>query len=841
MKKIKKTKTPKKSKAAPKKKKDLTKLVKVKVRIKTGKKAGQFMVVWKKPTDVKPEDVVEKKAEEKKPEPAAQPEQKTKYEPKKTLDLRAYDLEASEPVISDIKQDKSLMSPFYYQAPFVQDGKRLWKLYPNAGAYHRDFPNGPQEGHLLVNQAHPDHLEVNPKAIFAKVGKKRFKTAEEFLKYVKVPSPAELKLMFRGKADSEKKGFRGIIEPDFHHIEWQPGSKVFNANQRFWMGVQNAYTNYREPMQMKYDRERFARAGVPWTEKDYHIRKQIVDQHGLGLTGAEQQAKASGAKKRKERLFSNPKANNPIKNIAELERRTKAVSIKKGTEVKFILNGKVMVGKVLHAAGYSAAGELLQNKANTHFKIEYNTAQDTANKGGVKKEIVLTRDKIEIASNKNRNKKPKEEVRVQQEIRRKESDERLIDSAKRRLGARSDAEFQKKILDLLAGEHGIESGKNPINQFLERKIEGIVGSWGASGSLKTMRGPDGKLYVSDMTHADLLHSARVGVYHAVLDYDPSKGKLIQFIGSDKTEHYVKEALKNALAMERGRTDNMDQSGRTLIMHLKRSEELFHGINGRKPTSQELIETFRHSYPDLDAQNTKRQSYDLEDLVRHMKRTKVANYTTDEGGNEIDMLEQVHSPFKSPESVAIEKVQMGEFRKNLYHTLKDSYEKSGHKNPEKQALLAAHAMQLRYRVDESTTGQGTFGEESPYYKEATPDRARAYEKQYKGKTSAGAVHIEGTKYDGMRTFTDVGRILGKTPKEIERVIEDATSRVRNQFVAGHEPAVALKNQFFGKSYEKLSDQIHSYMLKSLFPEKRDIYAEKQWSKAHQLARAIFLAA
>ena len=225
----------------------------------------------------------------------------------------------------------------------------------------------------------------------------------------------------------------------------------------------------------------------------------------------------------------------------------------------------------------------------------------------------------------------------------------------------------------------------------------------------------------------------------------------------------------------------------------------------------------------------------------MKRTKVANYTTDEGGNEIDMLEQVHSPFKSPESVAIEKVQMGEFRKNLYHTLKDSYEKSGHKNPEKQALLASHAMQLRYRVDESTTGQGTFGEESPYYKEATPDRAKAYEKQYKGKTSAGAVHIHGTKHDGMRTFTEVGRNLGKTPKEIERVIEDATSRVRNQFVAGHEPAVALKNQFFGKSYEKLSDEIHSYMLKSLFPEKRDIYAEKQWSKAHQLARAIFLAA
>ena len=833
---MKKNKTPKKSKAAPKKKKDLTKLVKVKVRIKTGKKAGQFVIRWKKRADIKPEDVVEKKDEEKKEEARPEPEQKKKFEPKKTLDLRAYDLESSEPVISDLRQDKSLMSPFYYQVPFVQDGKRLWKLYPNAGAYHRDFPNGPQEGHLLVNQAHPDHLEVNPKAIFAKVGKKKFKTAEEFLKYVNVPTPAELKLMFRGKDDSEKKGFKGIIEPDFHHIEWQPGSKVFNANQRFWMGVQNAYTNYREPMQMKYDRERFARAGVPWTEKDYQIRKQIVDQHGLGLTGAEQQAKASGAKKRKERLFSNPKANNPIKNIAELERIQTTGDIKKGTSVKFILNGKVMTGKVVHAGAFNADGVALKNKAATHFKVAYNTAQNTANKGGVMREVILTRDKLERTDTKAYKRKPKKEVAEAQEQRKKESEERTLENAKARLGARTDVEFQKRVLDIMGGEHGLESAQNPINKFLERKIEDIVGAWGASGTLQTMRGPDGKLYVSDMTHADLLHAARVGVYNAVLNYDPKKGKLIQFIGSDTTKHFIKEALKDALAIERGRTDTLSQEGRTLIAHLKESEQMFIGINERKPTTQELIETFQHSYPELHKKNAERRAYTLEDLVTHMRRSKAANYMSDENGGEIDLLDQVHSPFKTPEEVAIEKVQMGEFRKNLYRTLKDSYEKSGHKNPEKQALLASHAMQLHHRVDESTTGYGTFGEESPYSKEATPAQAAAYEKQYAGKATTS-----GAKLEGKRSMAQVGQILGKKPEAIQNLIADATSRVRNQFEAGHQAAVDLKRQFFGKSYQQTSDEIKSYMLKSLFPEKRDIYAEKQWSKAHEMARAIFLAA
>lgn len=844
---MKKIKAPKKSKSTPKKKKDLSKLVKVKVRIKKGKRAGQFMVVYKKRSDVKPDDIVEKKEAQSQPEKPEKEEraEKTRFEPKKTLDLQAYDYESSEPVISDFKQDKSLMSPFYYQVPFVQDGQRKWKLYPNAGAYHRDFPNGPQEGHLLVNQAHPDHLEVNPNAVFATVGKKKFKTAEEFLKHVRVPSPAELKAMFRGRADSDKKGFKGTITPDFHHIEWQPGSKIFNANQRFWMGVQDEYTKYREPMQMKYDRERFARAGVPWTENDYRIRKEIVEQSGLGLTGAEQQAKASGAKKRKERLFSNPKANSPIKNMAELERIKDQSSIKNNTPVDFILNGKVYTGKVIHSAAFNAEGQQLKNKKSTHFKVEYNVNQHTQKKGGALKEITLTREQLQRHGTKPVRRKPKGQVAEEREKRQKDAEIGLLESAKKRLGATSDPDFQKKVLDILAGEHGLGSPQNPINRFLEMKVEKIVGNWAARGTVSAMRGPDGRLYISDMSHSDLVHAARVGVFDAITKYDPKKGKLIQFIGSNSTEYFVKLALKDALAMERGTIHKMDAEGRRYIAKLKETQEELHKLLERKPTYKEIEESFTHYFPQDAQRLAERNSYTIPKLIDLLHTSRVSPYIVasgDDMAGEIDLIEQAHSPFKSPEAVAIEKVQMGEFRKNLYHTLKDSYEKSGHKNPEKQALLASHAMQLRHRVDESTTGYGTFGEESPYYKEATPKTAKMYEDKYRNKTSyAGAVHIDGVPHQSMRTHKEVAAVLGKTPKQIEQVIDDATNRVRTQFDAGHQSAVDLKKQFFGKSYRQLSDEIHSYMLKSLFPEKRDIYAEKQWKQAHQMAVAIFLAA
>lgn len=816
----------KRKKAPPKKKKDLSKLVKVKVVIKRGKRAGKTQVVWRKKPGV-----------ETKPEPKEEKPEGKKEEQRKTRPLHEFDYKSTEPTISAEKQEKSLLSPYYYQVPFMSAGKRMWKLYPNAAAYRKDFPGGPQAGHLLVNQAHPDHLEIDPKAEFATVGGKKYMTAAEFLADHPVPSPTELKKMFRGVKDDAKKRFSGDVVPNFHHIEWQPGSKVFNANQRFFLGVQRDYEAYRKPMQEKYDRERYARAGVPWTKEDYETRNKIVSGEWNKGTGAEQQSKSSGAKKRKERLFSNPSANQPLKNAAELARLEESGNIKKGTSVKFILGGKVFTGKVIHAGSYNSKGESLKNKAATHFKVRYNTAGDTANKGGKNKEIILTKDRLE-RTGKAYVRKPKKEVAAAMAERRKEAENTTLESAKQRLGAKSDAEFQKRVLELMAGEHGLDSHSNPINKFLERKVEEIVGDWGSHGTLQTMRGSDGRLYVADLSHRDLMDAARVGVFDAVMNYDPKKGSLIQFIGSDSTKHFIKEALKESLAIERGRIDTLSQEGRTILAKMKFLDERFRMLNdGRKPTNLELIEDYRHQYPD-DYQNVqRRKSYDLHKIIETMRRSKVSNIVRAPGAGgeegEIDLIEQAHSPFKTPEQAALEKVHMSDFRTNLYHTLHASYTASGHKNPEKQARKAALAMQLRHRVDESTTGMGTFGEESPYHA-TTPDQARAYEKQYEGRATTG-------KDPHLRPLEDVGKLLGISSERAAALIDDAQQRVRDQYTSGNEHATKLFKQFFQKSFEQKLLEMQGYMLKSLFPETRDIPAEHDLQKAYHLMRATFFQA
>lgn len=783
-----------------KKKKDLTKLVKVKVIIKKGKRAGKATVVYRK-------------------RPEAEEEEK-----RKTRKLEDFDYEATEPVIADEKQDKSLLSPYYYQVPFRDtDGKKKWKLYLNAGSFYRDFPQGPQEGHLLVNQAHPDHLEVNPKAVFAIVGKKKFKTAAEFMAAHPIPSPQELKLQFRGRSDDQKRGFPGSLKPDFHHIDWQPGSKVFNANQRFWLGVQKDYEAYRKPMQKKYDRERFARAGIPWSDSDYETRLKIAEK--------------LKSKKGKDRMFANPKANQPLKNMAELERLEKKGQIRKGTSVKFIAGGKVVTGKVVHTGAYNAQGKPLKNKAATHFKVRYNTADGTANKGGKTKEIVLPKSDIELVGD-SYQRKPKADVAADRAVRRKEAENRALENAKARLGAKTDTEFQKRIIELMSGEHGLESHQNPINKFLERKVEQIVGDWGANGTLQTMRGADGKLYVADLSHKDLMDAARVGVFDAVMNYDPKKGSLIQFIGSDSTKHFIKEALKESLAIERGRIDTLSQEGRTAIAKLKFIDERFKMLNeGRNPTNLELIEDFKHQFPEDHKNLERRKSYTIQKLIDTMRRSKVSSVVRSHGTGgeegEVDLIEQAHSPFKTPENVAIEKVQMQEMRSNMHNTLRDSYAASGHKDPETQARLATQALHLRHRVDESTTGMGTFGEESPYH-DATPEQARAYEKRYRGKSTTG-------RWQHLRQLNEVGKMIGTSGGRVAALIDDARQRIRDQYTSGNPHATKLFNQFFQKSFEQKKNEMHSYMLKSLFPEKRDIYAEQVLSKAHEMMRATFFKA
>lgn len=818
-----KAKTVAKKKSAPKKpsklkgkKQDRTHLVPKKVQIKTGKYAGTYRTVYVKPSQV--EDKREEKEEKEEEETRKTKKTKQRGESLKTRKLEDFDLDSDKPLISPHKMPKDLMSPYYMQVPFRdENGERKWKLYPNAGAYHKDFPNGPEKGHLLVNQAHPDHLMVKRNATFAIVGKQKFKTAAQFLSKYPVPSPQELKRMYAGKEPF--KGFSGDLQPDFSHIEWHPGSKVFNAHQKMWLGVHDAYRKHREPLLEKYDRERYARAGMPWSQSDYQARMEIVKHQ------------EHGAKKRKERLFGDPTRNNPIKNIAELERIKDAGNIKKGTSVKFLLGGKVVVGKVVNAAAFNAQGQPLKNKAATHFKIQYQTGE----KGG-NKEITLTKDKIEKAEKK-KVRKTKSEVSEQKEIRRKESEHRTLEEAKKRLGVKSDPEFQKKVLELMSGEHGLQSYANPINKFLSRKVEKIVGDWGANGSLQTMRGPDGRLYVQDLSHGDLMDAARVGVFEAIMDYDPKKGSLIQFIGSDKTEHFIKNALKESLAIERGRIDTLSQEGRTMIANLKWAEEAFRVAHeGRRPTNAELIDAYKHQFPQEHETNQKKQKYNYDKMIDRMRRSKVSNVIRssqpgDEGG-EVDLLDQVHSPFKTPEDVAMEKVQMSDMRTNLHNALRDSYAKTGHKNPEAAARIAAKAMMLRHRVDESTTGMGVFGEESPYY-DTTKEQARKYEQQYKGKTTGKDPHTRNVK--------EVASLVGISPQKTEALIDDAMQRIRDQYKTGNEHATKLFNQFFRKSFQQKLSEMKGYMLKSLFPEKRDVAAEHQLLKAFRMVRAVFFQA
>jgi len=706
------------------------------------------------------------------------PDEKRKKKTKKKTDLKG---------LTDKKEQKSLYSKVYYQVPVKVGKKTKWKKYMSREEYLKDFPNGPELGHLVVNQNHPGNLRVEatlkgkelvakPGVVYAKVAGEEYYSREEFLDAVKLPNKSTIKKVVNaGKNFDEKKGVNMTLEPNFRHPDWHPSMKEkLNADQRFYLGVEEGYQIDRIWVVGQQDREAHQRRGVPWSKAEFLKRLK---------EGKERQVDPSKVK-------ISAKADKP-----------KAQHLRKGLRIMFQYRGKQYEGKIINSKSVGKKGKEVK-KAKTHYQIEWNPAKQTASK------IKKVKDEIRKAWIKRENIQRKSEARkqisllAQDEQAQEKVEKKLgkkLDEVFTRMNVRDDIEFQQKVLDHMGN---LNDPKNPVVRVVAKRAREIT-----TNMLERGMNP-----YADMTHKQIQEAALVGVFDAILDWNPKRANLSTFLMSDYTKDYVKNAINDALSVERQQFHKMSPEAKLTIFKLKGLQDNMKEALGRDPTKDEIEKEFMTVYGNA--------KFNIKKMIGMTRNRRVKNIieNTDSQG-ELDLIDNIQSHYKTPEDAFLEKEKMERFHAAMQKIMPDA--------KERQAVF------LRYRMDESTTGKGVFGQESSYYdRKDTEDISKVKGKAYTAKDP----HF--------RNFDEIAKTMGlKNKVEAQKLVERAIKKAQEKAKAGHESTKELQDAMMYKSFEfeEKRNFIRLYLFKSQFPEQRDKRIERELMKAHKLTWQILKAA
>jgi hypothetical protein len=480
-------------------------------------------------------------------------------------------------------------------------------------------------------------------------------------------------------------------------------------------------------------------------------------------------------------------------------------TMRKGTNVKFTNRGKVTYGKVIGTKSIGAKGKEVQ-KAVTHYNVEFDLASKKNHPASSLKKVKSKIQTRWIKKDEVEREKPSRTYRgkLKQDDAEKEREEKNIakklDRAKKRLMARNDIEFQTKVLDIMGGENGLKDPKNPLNIIISKRINSIVNNM-------YERGIDPYQNLS----RDELHEAGLsGVFESILDWNEKKSKLTTFLESNLAKDYIKNSINNALYTERQQFHRMSPDYKLALFKFKQIKENLKKDKEKEPSTKEIIDEYRSVYGKKIGESTLKK-FAL--MLRNQRVSNVIENTDAEG--QLDLIDNINSHYKTPEEIYLEKEKMETFHSAITRLLPEK--------KERQALL------LRFRIDETTTGKGMYGQESKYYTEKANDVS-----QYEGKTKIG-------KTPEYRNYSEIAKLLNlKTSVEAQRYVEGAIRKIKEEHEKGNEDVQELENIMMNKSFEQKRDFIRLYLFKSIFPEKRDTWIEKQLINAQMMLKSILVA-
>ncbi len=457
--------------------------------------------------------------------------------------------------------------------------------------------------------------------------------------------------------------------------------------------------------------------------------------------------------------------------------------IRTGTPVVAEYRGKEIHGKVVGTKSIGKKGTETQGAA-THYIIEYKKAeQSTGDERGAKgREKLLTinvnKDKVRRKATARKERTRLEADDVSQERLAKQLSSK-VSGALTRLSAKDSQEFHDKAKELIGN---FWDNKNPIHKVVAKKVASVVAGMTARGMNP----------MADLSHKNLMEVGLSGVYQAILDYNPEKGATLKtFLQSDKVKDYITTELKDALMVERGVIHKMSWDTKKAVALMKQlKDEMGQSIEGLE--NKEIIHEYEKRYGNKKNLNLKK----VLDLVGTRRVSNIVE-SMDESG-EISHTDRQASTVKTPEEVVLGAEKMNALPKKMESAMKGRLPKGV------SAKAVADIMQYRYRIDESTTGKGVYGERSIYYK--NPSDAAAVE----GKRLSYTQDKDGSP---VRSWEEVAKRYGTSKAEAEALFNHGAAALKTALKENDKNAKELVSMMFNKSKEWRRKDLREWLMKS----------------------------
>lgn len=471
--------------------------------------------------------------------------------------------------------------------------------------------------------------------------------------------------------------------------------------------------------------------------------------------------------------------------------------IRKGTKVNIEYLGKKYEGKVLSTKSVGRKGELVQ-KAATHFEVEFTKKGHPTDLRKFEKDTKwIPAEKVERKSLARKGKSKKEQELIREEKDKKKLSQK-IKGAIEKLNVRNDFEYQAKVANMLGD---LKDKNNQYRRIVVDKAHKIISDMEQKGMNP----------YSAMTHENIIMSGLSGIFEALLTWNPEKGKLSTYLQSDKVKDHISKAINESLAIERQQFHKMSPDLKLAIMRIKSIDEDLTASLGKRPRMDEMKAEYERIFGPI-------KKFDFNKLVSTSRNKRVSNMVKDiNQSGEIDIISSAISPIKGPEKTYLEKEKMAEFHKILGKLV---------------TPVQAQALLLRFRVDETTTGKGVFGEESPYYTQEAPDISK-----FEGLKDV-------SKREDLRNYDEISNIFAKngikiTKNEIKKQIQEAQDKIRNDYESGNPEAKRFLEVGLNKSYSEKRKFLENHLLKSLFPEKRNTWKETLVKRMNNLVKSVYI--
>ncbi len=469
--------------------------------------------------------------------------------------------------------------------------------------------------------------------------------------------------------------------------------------------------------------------------------------------------------------------------------------IRTGTSVVAEYMGKTIHGKVVGTKSIGKKGAETKGAA-THYIIEYTKAeQSTGDERGKKSRektltINVSKDKVRRQSSPRKERSLLESDKAEQEKLAKKMTAKLS-GALTRLSARDSQEFHDKAKELIGD---FWDKKNPIHKIVAKKVAAIVAGMTAKG-----QNP-----LADLSHKNLMEIGLTGVYQAILDYNPEKGANIKtFLQSDKVKDYITTELKDALMIERGVIHKMSYDTKKAVALMKQlKDEMGSTLEGVE--NKDIINEYEKRYGNKKKLNLKK----ILDLAGTRRVSNIVD-SMDESG-EINITDRQASTVKTPETVMLEEEKMNALPKKMEAAMK------GRLPGGVSAKTVADIMQYRYRVDESTTGKGVYGERSIYYNNPSNADDVAGKRLSYTQDAAG---------NPVRSWEEVAKRYGISTTQAERLFNHGSTALREALKENDQNAKELVTMMFNKSKEWRRKDFSEWLIKSKQKQSRTIQAQR----------------